>query len=210
MQGNDYNIETKEQEASFQKFENIHPHKMLLYLGMLGSILIFFFMVGSYTISKPSAEFFSNFNFPKAFVLSTVFLMLSSYTMTLAKRSLEQADFKSLRNNMGLTLILAAGFTLCQYLGWKQLDSYGIYLSGESSGAYLYVISGLHVFHIGLGMLVLSFAFLQVQKAAKDPVKALIMETNPYDKIKLDMLTSYWHFINIIWGILFFYFLFTF
>jgi len=36
------------------------------------------------------------------------------------------------------------------------------------------------------------------------------MVTNPYQRIRLEMLTTYWHFIDILWVGLFFYFLFSF
>lgn len=204
------NIKKQIQETTFQKIEKLHPHKLFLYLAILGSSLIFIFMITAYTTSKPDASHFENFTFPKAFIVSTFILMLSSFTISKVTQLYTEDNLKQLRNHLGFTFILGLGFTLSQYMGWKQLDNAGIYFTGDASGAYLYVISGLHLVHLMAGLIFVGYLFFQSIQICKDPIKSLLMVTNPYDKLKLEMVTTYWHYMDFLWVVLFFYFLFSF
>ncbi|MDQ3392852.1 MAG: cytochrome C oxidase subunit III [Bacteroidota bacterium] len=204
------NIKKQAQETTFQKIEKLHPHKLFLYLAILGSSLIFTFMLIAYTTSRPDFLILQNFYFPKAFTVSTFVLMVSSYTISKIIRFYKSDEIKQLRNYLGYTLILGLAFSISQYIGWRQLETSGIYLSGDPSGAYLYVISGFHLIHLLGGLGFLGYFFVKSIYVAKDPIKSLIMVTNPCEKLRLEMLSTYWHFMDALWVVLFFYFLFTF
>lgn len=204
------NIKNQIQETTFQKIEKLHPHKLFLYLAILGSSLIFIFMLTAYTTSRPDSMNLNNFYFPKAFTVSTFLLMISSYTISNILKFYKTDNIIQLRNYLGYTLLLGIAFIISQYFGWRQLESSGIYLSGEPSGAYLYVISGFHLIHVIGGLLFVGYLFIQSMHTAKDPIKSLIMVTNPCEKLRLEMVTTYWHFMDLLWIVLFFYFLFTF
>ncbi len=203
------NIKNIKQQTTFEKIEKLHPHKLFLYLSLLGSSLIFMFMITAYTTSRPETAL-EGFQIPKIFTVSTLILLISSYTISMLVSFYENDNVKQLRNYMGYTLLLGVAFIICQYIGWSELDTAGIYLTGKASGAYLYVISGLHGVHLLGGLIFLAYFFFQMIQVAKDPIKSLIMVTNPYQKIKLEMLTFFWHVIDGLWLILFLYLLFTF
>ena len=62
-----------------------------------------------------------------------------------------------------------------------------------------------------LGVMVfLLYLLMECHKASKDVVKQLVYSTSPYQKIKFKILTDFWHFVDILWVVLFLYFLFTF
>jgi cytochrome c oxidase subunit 3 len=210
MREQDKNTKAYRHENALAKLEKIHPHLMLIYLTIIGSSLIFMFMILAYTLNKPDNTFFLNIQFPKAFSVSLVILLISSFSLSRALPAYESGNIDVLKKSLGITLMLGVVFTICQYIGWYELNQTGVYLTGEASGAYLYVISGMHAFHLAFGIIFLSTTFFKVMGIAKDPVKMLIMETNPYQKIKLEMLTTYWHYLDALWVFLFFYFLFSF
>ena len=64
--------------------------------------------------------------------------------------------------------------------------------------------------HMAVVMIFLLSLLMQCHKASKDVVKQLVFTTTPYQKIKLRMLTDFWHFVDVLWLLLFLYFLFTF
>lgn len=204
------NTEKTERVTAITRLEKLHPHKTILYLAIFGSSLVFLFMVASFTASHQEPGAFINFEFPKAFVVSLVLLLLSSYTMTKVLPAFLRDDLNVVKNSLGITLLLGVAFTISQYVGWSELYHSGIYLSGRASGAYLYIISGLHVLHLAAGLVFLTLVYTQLSSISRDPVKALILVTNPYQKVKLEMLTIYWHFVDVLWLLLFFYFLFSF
>lgn len=206
-------ITDQQNVSTFEKIEKLHPHKMLLYLAIFGSSLIFVFMLIAFTATHSGAvgaEGAREFRMPSAFVFSTLVLLFSSYFVSRFLRAYRNENMKKLRNLLGITLLLGFVFTLSQYWGWSQLELSGYSLIGMSSGAYLYVISGLHILHLVLGISFMTYQFVKISRVANDPVKRLIMVTNPYDKIKLEMLSTYWHYTDLLWLGLFLYFLFIF
>ncbi len=209
MQNQDKNTKKAAQPNVLDRLEKLHPHKTLLYLTIFGSCLLFGFLIVAYA-AKSDANTYIDFEFPKAFIVSLVLLLFSSYSISRALTAFEADDMKTLKNSLGITLMLGLAFTISQYIGWYELTQSNIYLSGEVSGSYLYVISGLHVLHLAIGLVFLTMTYTQVSNISRDPVRQLIMVTNPYQRIKLEMLTTYWHFVDALWVVLFFYFLFTF
>ncbi|MFP4090147.1 MAG: heme-copper oxidase subunit III [Cyclobacteriaceae bacterium] len=209
MRQQNKNTEKQKKESPITRLEKIHPHRMLLYLATFGSCLIFLFMVMAYSFSRAEEDMIS-FNMPKSFVVSLVLLLFSSYTISKALPAFKKDNIKELKRALGLTMLFGLSFTISQYIGWYELNKSGIYLSGKSSGAYLYVISGLHVLHLAGALVFITMAYTKVSSVSLDPVKALIMITDPYQKLKIEMLTFYWHFMDALWVFLFFYFLFSF
>ncbi|MGK7393798.1 MAG: cytochrome c oxidase subunit 3 [Candidatus Cyclobacteriaceae bacterium M3_2C_046] len=210
MSENKRNLKQESIRSTFQKIEKIHPHKMLLYLFIFGSTLIFAFMLVAYTLTLPNLAEFYNFKFPKAFIISVLAMLVSSFMMSGVFSSFEAENLKKVRNALIITFILGIVFAVCQYIGWQQLKEEGIFFTGKASGTYLYVITGLHLVHFISAIIFLTIILAEVYKAQKDPVKVLIMVTNPYEKIKLQILNTYWQYLDILWIVLFFYFLYSF
>ena len=209
MQNQDKNTKKEAQQTVIGRLERLHPHKTLLYLSIFGSSLLFGFLIVAYTM-KTDANTFIDFRFPKAFIVSLVLLLFSSFSISKALLAFREDDMRGLKHSLGITLVLGLAFTISQYVGWYELNQANIHLSGEVSGSYLYVISGLHVLHLAAGLVFLTMMYTQISNVSRDPVRRLIMVTNPYQRVKLEMLTVYWHFVDALWVLLFFYFLFSF
>lgn len=195
---------------AYKKMEEMHPHLLMLYVAMIGSAIIFLFMIVAFAVSRPEAADFIKLRFPKSFVVSTMVLLLSSFSVSKVIPAYEKDDMDELKKWMGITFLLGLLFAASQITGWKELQENSIYFSGEKSGAYLYVISGLHVLHMAGVMIALLYMLMRCHKVSKDVVKRLVYSTTPYEKIRLKMLTDFWHFVDVLWAVLFLYFLFTF
>lgn len=209
QQQNKNNTEERIRESTMARLEKIHPHKMLLYLAIFGSSLVFLFMITAYTFSRPDEDYI-DFAMPKSFVVSLVLLLLSSFAISKALPAFKKDKIKEVKKALEITLLLGLAFTISQYVGWYELNRSGIHLTGKDSGAYLYIISGLHILHLAGGLVFLTLAYTKVTTVYRDPVKTLILITNPYQRVRLEMLITYWHFIDALWVVLFFYFLFSF
>ncbi|OEK07098.1 cytochrome c oxidase subunit 3 [Roseivirga misakiensis] len=197
-------------KEAFKRIESMHPHMVLLYVSMIGSAIIFLFTIVAFTVSRPADADFLTINFPKSFIISTFVLLLSSFTVSKVLPAYEKDDLDEVKKWLGFTLLLGFAFSLSQLTGWKELQSYNILFTGHRSGAYLYVISGLHVLHMAGVMIFAVVLLLECHKTSQDAVKHLMYSTNPYQKVKLKILTDFWHFADAVWIVLFFYFLFSF
>jgi cytochrome c oxidase subunit 3 len=179
-------------------------------LGMIGIAMIFVFLIIAYSVSIPSTSQMSEIRLPKIFTVGTMILFGSSFALNLALKAFNEDNMRQLNFMIFLVLLMGAIFTGCQFLGWLDLKDSGVFLQGQSSGTFLYVISGLHLMHLGGGMIFLTFALVKSYQVRRDPVKALIMVTNPFDRLRLELMGMYWHFLGALWLILFFYFLYAF
>ena len=197
---------------AFKKMELLHPHLVLLYVSMIGSSIIFLFMIIAFSISRPPLADFQAFQFPKAFVIGTIVLLASGLSINKVLPAYEKGDIGQLKKWLGLTFLAGLAFSCFQLIGWKELQVNQILFEGTSvsSGAYIYVISGLHAAHIvGLVFFLLKL-LMETHRVSLDSVKQLVYETNPYQKVKLRILTEFWRFSGALWLVVFFYFLLTF
>ena len=204
------NTKAQHRESSFQQIEKMHPYKMLLLLGILGIAMIFLFLVIAYSVSMANHNQLAEIRLPKIITLGTIVLLASSIALNMAVKAFQEDNMRQLNFMIFLVLLMGAIFTGCQFLGWLGLKESGVFFGGHSSGTFLYVISGLHLIHLSGGIVLLLLAFVKSYQVRRDPVKALIMVTNPFDRLRLELLTVYWHFLTALWLLLFFFFLYTF
>jgi cytochrome c oxidase subunit 3 len=182
---------------------------MLLYLALLGITMLFVTLVAMYVASRAQSAVPRGLHpFPRFFSLSTVVLLVSSYTLAQAPRLYRADDLTALVRCLGATLLLGCIFSGLQVQGWRELVQQGVLFAGERSGTFVYVISGLHVAHIGAGLIFLLVHLLRTLHASHDAVRTLVFIRNPYHLRQLRALLTYWHFIDVLWVALFGMFLF--
>ena len=91
---------------------------------------------------------------------------------------------------IGATLALGVTFVVLQWLGFQQLWNSGIQFKGSSGGGqFLYVIAGLHAVHVLGGVIALMVMF----------VKAFLGRTKLYGRIPVEVMATYWHFVDLLW-----------
>ncbi|QJX48501.1 cytochrome c oxidase subunit III [Hymenobacter taeanensis] len=197
--------------STFQKMERMPVLLVMLYLGLVGITVLFVVLVVAYARLRYSTDVpIGNHPFPRYFSLSTIVLLVSSYTISQAKRLYQQDDMQNLVRCLGATLLLSSIFAGLQLLGWNELRTQGVLLNDPQSatGTFVYLISGLHVVHLFGGMLFLLALLLRTIHASRDGVRNLVFIRNPYRRLQLHMITVYWHFIDVLWVGLFAAFLF--
>jgi cytochrome c oxidase subunit 3 len=198
--------------SAFARIERLPPLTIALYFAMAAISVMFVMLVAGYINARLRSEVPSGLHaLPRYFSLSTIVLVISSYTIGQAPRLYAQDDLASLGRCLGATLLLGCIFAGLQVLGWRELDSMGVPFQGEtstSSGQFLYIISALHVLHLLGGMLFLLAFLLKVLHADRDAVRSLVFIRNPYYRRQLRLLGTYWHFVDVLWVMLFAVFLF--
>ncbi|WP_026948072.1 cytochrome c oxidase subunit 3 [Algoriphagus marincola] len=194
---------TSDNKTWFQRIEDMHPYETLLYLGMFGSGLIFLFLTVAFLFSGLDQLGGMNKKIPVSFLISTFLLVSSGYTATRIRIYFQEENAEKVIRALGITLLLGLLFTGLQITGWKELQSMGIDFQGIPSGSFLYVLSGIHVFHLLGAMIFALILWAQLRNRKNDEVKRLILFTNPFEKMRLRLFTVYWQFMDGIWLILF-------
>ena len=168
--------------------KRIHPHKFTLWVG-IGSILMMFAGLTSAYIVKRNQSGWQAFDLPMQFWFSTGVIIASSATMYIALRAFRQREMTRYRSLVTATLVLGVLFIVLQTLGFQQLWLKGIRLNGNVSYSFLYVIVGLHAAHVLAGVVALLLTF----------AKAFSKKTRSYDVVPVEMMNTYWHFVDVLW-----------
>ena len=183
---------------------------MLLYLCLAGIGTIFLILLLAYARTEVTLLQSVNVGFPKFFSVSTVLILVSSYTLLRTHRLYRKDNLKKMSRYLGISLALGFAFLLSQVGGWYELAKNGIYFKGKPYGSYLYLITALHALHVAAGMMFLIYMYFKTFFASTDPIRTLVFIRDPFRKLQLGLLTSYWHFMGALWLTLYFVFLFLF
>jgi cytochrome c oxidase subunit 3 len=176
-------------EVSTQQRQRIHPHKFTLWVA-IGSIIMMFAGLTSAYIVKSNQAGWQVVAMPRVFWYSTGTILLSSLLMQMALRSFKQRDMKSYRLLLAGTFALGVTFVILQWTGFQQLWSSGVQFKGSSGGGqFLYVIAGLHALHVLGGVIALMVMF----------VKAFFGNIKLYGSVPVELMATYWHFVDLLW-----------
>ncbi|HEY6502702.1 MAG TPA: cytochrome c oxidase subunit 3 [Chitinophagaceae bacterium] len=169
--------------------KRIHPHKFTLWVA-IASILMMFAGLTSAFIVKSNLTGWKDIDMPKVFWYSTAAILISSLTVQMAVRSFKQREMAQYRSLIGLTLVLGVLFVVLQWFGFKALWDQDIKFTGSAgAGQFLYVIFGLHALHVIGGIIALVVMFL----------KAFFGKIKLYSSVPVEVMATYWHFVDILW-----------
>ncbi|HSU28422.1 MAG TPA: cytochrome c oxidase subunit 3 [Chitinophagaceae bacterium] len=166
----------------------IHPHKFTLWVA-IGSILMMFAGLTSAFIVKSNQVGWRTIEIPKIFWISTAAIVLSSITVQMALRSFKNGEMNAYRLLIGVTLLLGVAFVSLQWVGFQQLWAQRITFQGSGAGQFLYVIFGLHAVHVIGGIVALIVMFM----------KAFASKTRVYSSVPVEVVATYWHFVDLLW-----------
>ena len=180
-----------------QTRKKIHPHKFTMWIA-IGSIIMMFAGLTSAYIVKSNQASWQGVITPKVFWYSTAAILLSSLTIQMALRSFKQREMNRYRQLMAVTMILGVVFITLQWIGFNELWNSGIRFTGVAgAGQFLYVIFGLHALHV-LGGAIALLVML---------IKAFFSQTKTYGSTGVEVMATYWHFVDILWIYLFVFFI---
>jgi cytochrome c oxidase subunit 3 len=172
-----------------QQRKKIHPHKFTLWVA-IGSIIMMFAGLTSAYIVKSNQAGWQSIEMPRVFWYSTGTILLSSIVMQMALRSFKQREMNHYRLLIAATFLLGVVFVILQWIGFRQLWNRGIQFKGSSGGGqFLYVIAGLHALHVFGGVMALMVMF----------IKAFLGRTKLYGSVPVEMMATYWHFVDFLW-----------
>lgn len=136
---------------------------------------------------------------PKLFYYSTAAIIASSITIQLALKAFKERNMMMYRRLITFTALLGSLFITLQILGFNQLWNSGVDFKGSGAGQFLYIIFGLHVLHVLGGVITLLVIFL----------KAFSSKVRNYNPVTIELASTYWHFVDLLWIYLFVFFLWT-
>jgi cytochrome c oxidase subunit III len=177
------------------------PFAFMLYLGIFGSALLFFFIFLIF-LKKETVNQEIPLFIPKVFWISTFAILVSSVILYYAKVFLENQNFVMYRILLSTCFCLGLGFLALQFLGWKSLFDRGMSIDKHTGASFLYILSALHIVHTLGGLVALG---LTLSKAFRSTsyVDSFVYSVNPPNLLNLKLVSMYWHFLDVLWVIIF-------
>ena len=172
-----------------------HPYQFFLWAGLGSIVMMFAGLTSAYIVKKSQANWL-DFELPSVFMISTVVILISSFTIQMAAKKFKEQNENQYRGFLSVTAILGVVFMVLQVQGFMALQDNSIALIGpksNSAASFLFVITVLHLIHVFGGIIALiwiSFRSFSNKNSMKNdlPVK---------------LISSYWHFVDILWVYLF-------
>lgn len=175
-----------------------HPYNVALALLLFSLTILFLALSAAFMYSRVQSEL-PPVKLPLIFLFNTLILVGSSFTMVRAKRAYRDDDTQGYQRYLLVTVILSIAFLVAQVFGWRAMFAQNIAINTDVSASYLYLISGLHFVHVIAGLPFLGIFLYQAYHYMREPVSVLVYFSDPAKRLKLRLLTIYWHFLDGLW-----------
>ena len=185
------------------EYTGVHPQKFGLWLAMASMTMFFAALTSALILKKGDFRSWENFKLPNVFLLSTVVIVSLSVSMHSALICYRKAKFTAFRWLFFLGFILGIVFLLSQWMGFRALAAMGFPLTGNIAGQFVYLLAAMHGLHIVIALLVTGLVLIFAVRARKDPLFELRNIINPKRKLHMELLVTFWHYIDIVWIYLF-------
>ncbi len=174
--------------AMKQEKKIMHPLKFVMYAGCASIVMIFAGLSSAFIVKRNQSNWLS-YDVPVIFYFSTAVIVLSSLTLLLSRKAFMDRQMKQYKMWLFFTVILGFAFVLLQYIGFNELWASGITITRNVSFSFLYVIVGVHALHVLGGAIALLVMYL----------KSYSKKRKNYNPIYIDLMNTYWHFVDILW-----------
>ena len=122
--------------------------------------------------------------------INTALLLTSGVTLTIAHHALVAGQRSKTIAFMWLTVLLGFVFLIVQgYEYYHLYTDLNLKMSSGIFGSTFFMLTGFHGFHVFLGMLMLFFITLRLQKGHFTPQRHFGFEGAAW----------YWHFVDVVW-----------
>jgi len=130
---------------------------------------------------------------PPLLWVNTGVLMLSSAAWEWARAAGHRGQMEGLRAGLIAGGILALAFLMGQLTVWRQLEDAGCGLTATTMSAFFYLVTALHGLHLLGGLAVWG----------RTTVKVLGGSEAAEVRQSVDLCTIYWHFLLLVWLVMF-------
>ena len=179
-----------------QKIRNARSYKMILLFAMVSMFMMFAGLTSAFIVSKSRVDWLKDFQLPTAFYVSTALIVACSVTFYLAKKSIQKDNHSQTTLMLLATLVLGVSFVVSQFVGFGQIIESGYYMTGQGSSitvTFLYIIAFMHLLHLAGGLISLLIIIYNHFK----------QKYNSTQTLGIELGAMYWHFLDLLWVLLF-------
>jgi cytochrome c oxidase subunit 3 len=180
------------EESAYQAPFNARPKLVALTTFMAVATSFFALILSAYALRMDYGDWVPMTE-PQLLWANTVVLVLASVAFQWTRNHAINGNVARIKPGLLVTGILTLAFLVGQLLAWQQLTASGQYVTTNPSNAFFYLLTGIHGLHILGGMYV--WARATVRTFSDRDMDAV--------KHSVELCTIYWHFLLLVWLVLF-------
>lgn len=173
----------------------VNNDKLGMWIFLASEVMFFSSLIATFLAFKLRGQFEVGnevLNIPVT-ALNTFILIVSSFTVVTALEAVRKGNQGRFRLMLLATAVLGVTFLTIQGFEWSALMREGITAGGTLFGTTFFVLTGFHGLHVTIGvlwLLILMMLALQGRYTAED-------------NVGFEIFGLYWHFVDIVWIVLF-------
>lgn len=171
---------------------SMHPKKFGLWLFMITVVMIFASLTSAYIVRQAEGNWVV-FELPMEMWVTSAIILISSISMQMAYVAAKKDALDRVKLLVTITSVLGVAFLIGQFFVWGALVDQNIFLVGNPSGSFLYILSGLHGLHLVSGIIFLIIVLISTFK----------YRVHSKNLAQIQMCATYWHFLGGLWIYLF-------
>jgi len=130
---------------------------------------------------------------PDLLWMNTVLLILGSIALQWARVASTQGKLPAVRMGLIAGGLFSLAFLAGQLIAWQQLTATGFFLTANPANSFFYLITALHGLHVLGGLWVWAKTSFKVLRGGELEDVSLSVE----------LCAVYWHYLLIVWAVLF-------
>lgn len=179
-------------------YKNVYypPGGILIWILILLELLTFGIALVVFVIqSKSEPELYGQMSDklnPISGTINTIVLLTSGYFMAMSLHLFKEKLYNASKKYLLLTVLLGLTFVGIKSVEYHHKIAQGIPLGSNTFMNYYWLLTGFHLVHVLVGMVILGFMYRSI---AKNPEQL--------DALDYEASASFWHLCDLIWLLLF-------
>jgi cytochrome c oxidase subunit 3 len=166
---------------------------LYFFLAVISSLFALFFSAYLMRMDPQHGGDWHTISKPGILWINTVFLICASASMQKAKSTSLTYEARYLLPVFSIAGVFTLLFLGGQLLAWQQLEPADTLNLSNPALGFFYLLTGVHALHLLGGMYVWARAFIRILKG----------NTSPSIKLSIELCTVYWHYLLLVWLVLF-------
>jgi cytochrome c oxidase subunit 3 len=177
--------------SNSQNFEiSSQSYHLGMLLGLASILMLFVALSSAYVMRQGESQDWHPIAMPPLLLPNTLILLLSSFTLELARRALKREWAGSFRHWLALSTLLGTTFVVGQLAIWRSLVAQGMYVGSNPHSSFFYVLTGAHGAHLMGGIIALGIVTVRAWQPE---------HKNGATRRAVGVTALYWHFMDGLW-----------
>lgn len=178
-------------------------YRLGMSLALVSIFMLFVAFTSAYIIRQGQGQDWQPIHLPIILWLTTGLLLISSVTLARARRALRYGDELMCNRWLTVTTLLGVSFLIGQFMAWRQLAAEGIYVNTNPHSSFFYMLTAAHGLHLAGGLVGLGYITLRMWHQNYQQDLGVGLWTHQKKELAIDLMSLYWHFMDVLWVYLF-------